>query len=135
MIPPFNELGYLPPGIYPATLDEIDARFGQLSELRRVQMESVRWLIPLAKASGVQRIILNGGFISDIMEPDDVDCVLLIGPGYPADPKAGEELKAGLPFMDISIARQSEFDWFVERGFGTDRDMVPKGVVEVIQWT
>ncbi len=29
MIPPFNELGYPPPGIYPATLDEIDVRFDQ----------------------------------------------------------------------------------------------------------
>jgi hypothetical protein len=27
MIPPFNEFGYLPPGIHPTTLDEIDKRF------------------------------------------------------------------------------------------------------------
>jgi hypothetical protein len=26
MIPPFNELGSLPTGVHPATLDEIDAR-------------------------------------------------------------------------------------------------------------
>jgi hypothetical protein len=31
MIPPFDEFGGLPPGIHPATLVEIDARFGQLS--------------------------------------------------------------------------------------------------------
>jgi hypothetical protein len=134
MIPPFNELGYLPPGVHSATLDEINARFGQLSELRRVQMESVRWMIPLAAAAGIQRIILNGGFVTDIIEPDDVDCALLIGPGYPADTKAGEELEAGFPFMDISISGQADFDWFLDRLFGTDRNMVPKGVVEVIQW-
>ena len=28
MIPRFNESGVLPPGIHPATLDEIDAQFG-----------------------------------------------------------------------------------------------------------
>jgi hypothetical protein len=65
MIPPFNEFGYLPKGIYPATLDEIDARFGQLSELRRVQMESVRWMVELAIRAGAERIILNGSFVTD----------------------------------------------------------------------
>ena len=48
MIPPADESGYLPPGIHRATLDEIQARFGELSELRRVQMESVRWMVELA---------------------------------------------------------------------------------------
>lgn len=134
MIPPFSEAGYLPPGVHPASLDEIDARFGQISELRRVQMDSVRWLIPLAAAAGVQRIILNGGFVTDIIEPDDVDCVLLVASGYPADAQAEEELEVGLPFMDIFIARQVDFDWFLNKLFGTDRYMVPKGVVEVIQW-
>jgi hypothetical protein len=42
VIPPFDEAGNLPAGIHPATLDEIDRRFGVQSELRRVQMESVR---------------------------------------------------------------------------------------------
>jgi len=42
MIPPFDEFGCLPPGIHRASLDEIDARFGRQSELRRVQWESVR---------------------------------------------------------------------------------------------
>ncbi len=135
MIPAFNELGYLPPGIHLATMEEIDARFGELSELRRVQLESIRWMIEVAARAGVIRIILNGGFVTDIMEPDDVDCVLLTGPHYPADLKAEEELEAGLPFMDIAIAEQDEFDIFVDRIFGTDRKLVPKGVVEVIQWS
>jgi hypothetical protein len=44
MIPDCNDDGYLPPGIHPATLDQIAARFGQESELRQAQMESLRWL-------------------------------------------------------------------------------------------
>ncbi len=77
-------------------------------------------MMPIAAAAGVQRIILNGGFVTDIIEPDDVDCVLLIGQGYPADVKAEEALETGLPFMDIAIARQSDFDWFLNKLFGTD---------------
>lgn len=134
MIPPFNEHGYLPPGIHPATMDEIDARFGQLSELRRAQMDSIRWMIEIAVRAGVERIILNGGFVTDIIEPVDVDCVLLTGPNYPAGLKAEEELEAGLPFMDIAIAEQDDFDIFVDRIFGTDRSLIPKGVVEVLRW-
>src|SRR5262245_38317604 len=77
MIPDFNEDGYLPSGIHPATLDEIAARFGQESELRRVQMESLIWLVDLAKRAGVQRIVVNGSFVTAVLEPNDVDCVLL----------------------------------------------------------
>jgi hypothetical protein len=69
MIPVFDEYGYLPPGIHPATLDEIDARFGQHSELRRVQMDSIRWMIDLAVKAGAERIILNSSFVTDIIEP------------------------------------------------------------------
>ncbi len=134
MIPPFNHDGYLSPGVHPATLDEIDARFGQLSELRRVQMESVRWMVELARRAGVQRIVLNGSFVTDIMEPEDVDCVLLIGPNTPNDPGAEEELEVGLPFMDIAVAGQLDFDRFLNKTFGLDRKLVPKGVIEVIRW-
>lgn len=74
--------GYLPPGIHPTTLDEIAERFGHDSELRRVQMESVRWLIDLARQAGVLRIVLNGSFVTDVLEPNDVDCVLLIEAGF-----------------------------------------------------
>ncbi len=132
MIPPFNEFGYLPPGIHSATLDEIDARFGQLSELRRVQMESARWMVELAVRAGVERVILNGSFITDIIEPEDVDCALLFLPGRRRNRKAYRELKAGLPFLDMAIAEQEEFDEFISDVFATDRDEIPKGMIEVI---
>jgi hypothetical protein len=45
MIPDCNNDGYLPPGIHEATLEEIETRFGRQSELRQVQMQSVRWLV------------------------------------------------------------------------------------------
>lgn len=131
MIPPFDDFGCLPPGVHPATLDEIIARFGQQSELRRVQMESVQWMVDLAERAGAERIILNGSFVTDIIEPNDVDCLLLIGPGYPDDPTAEEELENGLPFLDIAIVGQEDFGRFVERIFAADRRGVLKGMIEV----
>src|SRR5690242_5992210 len=87
-LPPFTDLGYLPPGIHRANLAEIEDRFGIQSELRRAQMDSTRWMMDLAIRAGVKRIILNGSFATNIMEPNDVDCVLLVGRGFPKDEAA-----------------------------------------------
>jgi hypothetical protein len=132
MIPPFNDDGYLPPGIHPATLEEIAARFGQESELRQVQMDSLRWLIDLARRAGVERLVVNGSFATDKLEPNDVDCVLLIGPGFPHDPAAEAELLAGLPFINMELVEQEAFQQFTERTFATDRNLVSKGMLEVL---
>jgi hypothetical protein len=129
---PFDDNGCLPPGIHPATFDEIDARFGCKSELRRVQMESVRWMVDTAVRAGAERIVLNGSFVTDIMEPNDVDCVVLVGPGYPADPTAEQELDDGLPFLDIAVVGQVDFDRFVGRILAADRRGVSQGMIEVI---
>ncbi len=134
MIPPFTDSGVLPPGVHTATLVEVDARFGHASELRRAQMDSVRWMIDLARRAGVQRIVLNGSFVTDIMEPNDVDCVLLTGRGFPKDPAAEAELRVGLPFLELALVRQKRFDRLV-RFFGTDRFEAPKGMVEIVSWT
>ena len=132
MIPDFNDVGYLPPGVHVATLDEIAARFGQESEVRRVQMDSVRWLVELATKAGAARIILNGSFVTDAFEPNDVDCALLLSANYPLDPNAATELAEGLPFVDLHMTEAKEFRIMVEQLYASDRDAVPKGVIEVL---
>lgn len=131
-IPDFDESGYLPPGIHSASLDEIEARFGRQSEIRRAQMESIRWLTELARRAGVQRIVLNGSFVTDIIEPNDVDCVLLIGADYPQSAADDAELNAGLPFIEMKIVEDFAFGEFINDVFATDRDGVPKGMVEIV---
>src|SRR5207244_12725783 len=125
MMPHFNDDGYLPPGIHLATLEEIAVRFGAESEIRQAQMESVRWLVDLARRAGVQRIVVNGSFVTDILEPNDVDCVVLIGPDFPRDTAAEAELLAGLPFINLELVDQQAFQQFTERTFATDRNQVP----------
>jgi hypothetical protein len=135
VIPPFDDHGYLPPGVHPATLDEVAARFGQGSELRRVQMESLRWLIDAARRAGVERVIVNGSFVSDVPEPNDVDCALLIAPDFPRGAPAVAELHSGFPFVQLELVTQANFDLYVRTLFATDRSMTPKGMVEVLLWT
>ncbi len=131
IIPPFTNSGLLPPGVHPASLAEIDARFGILSEVRR-QMDSVRWMIDLAIRAAAQRIVLNGSFVTDIMEPNDVDCVLLFLPGERKDSIAFNELRDGLPFLDITLASPEDFQEFVNQVLPTDRSLTAKGMIEVL---
>ncbi|MGD0655122.1 MAG: hypothetical protein ABSA16_12315 [Thermoguttaceae bacterium] len=132
MIPDFDDRGYLPPGLYRATLEEIEQRFGRQSELRRVQMESLRWLVDMARRAGVLRLVINGSFVTDVFEPNDVDCVLLGEAGFPRDISAESNIINGLPFLEVQLVNQEGFDFFVETVFATDRDTIPKGMVEII---
>ncbi len=134
MIPPFQDNGYLPPGLHEASLDEVEARFGLESEIRRAQMESIRWLVELAKSAKIVRLVINGSFVTDSYEPNDVDCVVLLGPDDLRDFDAEEELLAGLPFLQIDLVKQQEFDMMTGVIFASDRREVPKGLVEVSLW-
>jgi hypothetical protein len=80
----------------------------------------------------VSRIVVNGSFVTDKLEPNDVDCVLLIGPRFPLDAEAEAELVAGLPFINLELVDAAAFQQLTERTFATDRDLEPKGMVEVI---
>ena len=131
MIPDFDDHGFLPPGLHAATLKEIDDRFGQQSELRRVQMQSLQWLLDVARRAGVKRIVINGSFVTDMIEPNDVDCVLLVASDF-GNEDTGQELMAGFPFLALQFVDQQGFDYLVERFFATDRDGVTKGMIEVI---
>jgi hypothetical protein len=57
-------------------------------------MDSLRWLVDLARRAGALRLTVNGSFVTDRAEPNDVDCVLLIGPGFPHDAAAEKERPA-----------------------------------------
>jgi hypothetical protein len=132
MLPAFDANGYLPPGIHRATLGEVTDRFGRQSELRRVQMESLHWLIDLARRAGVRRFIINGSFTTDVDEPNDVDCVLLMDPNFPKNSEAEFEITKGIPFLEVHLVEPQDFAFYVEKLYASDRIFVPKGMVEVI---
>jgi hypothetical protein len=132
MIPEFDDNGYLPPGVHRAPLEEVAERFGREPELRQAQTESLQWLLDIARRAGAERLIINGSYVTDKWEPNDVDCVLLAGRDFPKDAAAEAELRDGLPFVQFAIVDQETFDRYVEVIFGTDRRGVPKGVIEVV---
>ena len=99
---------------------------------RRVQRHpnfGVEWSV---QRPGIKRLVLNGSFVTDAIEPNDVDCVLLIGTDFREDSEIARELREGLPFLDLHIVEEAEFLLLVDEIFATDRDTVPKGLVELM---
>ncbi len=133
MIPAFDQNGFLPPGIHSATLDEFEQRFGRSTELRRVQFDSVRWLIDeLKKLAGVQRIVFNGSFVTDVSEPNDVDCAVLVNETFDWESVIVETLSEGLPFLVPVFSDNEDFEFLVGTVFASNRSAVAKGMIEVL---
>jgi hypothetical protein len=88
-------------------------------------------MVELAMRAGVKRIILNGSFVTDIMEPNDVDCVLLAADVI-KDSNAENELLKGLPYLEIALVDRDNFDELVNETFASDRFGEAKGMIEVV---
>lgn len=73
MIPDFDERGLLPEGIYTATWEEIEKRFGW-NRHRRHLLQGLSEALPLLKAAGVRRLFINGSFVTAKQRPNDIDC-------------------------------------------------------------
>jgi hypothetical protein len=85
-----------------------------------------------ASRAGVERFVINGSFVTDVLEPNDVDCVLLVSDIFPADIEAEAELLAGFPYLEVQLVQYDGFRILVESFFATDRFHRPKGMIEVI---
>ncbi|MCC7528858.1 MAG: hypothetical protein IT342_10065 [Candidatus Melainabacteria bacterium] len=73
MIPQFDKRGNLPPGIYAATLKEIEHKVA--STVNRMRLFSgLKRLLENLKAAGCTTFYLDGSFITDKEEPNDYDC-------------------------------------------------------------
>lgn len=72
MIPPFTELGYLPPGEHLATWEEIVARFGTIQH-RRDLIAGLGQALRLLQKAGCLRVYIDGSFITDKESPEDYD--------------------------------------------------------------
>ena len=76
-------------------------------------------------------MLINGSFVTDRLEPNDVDCVLLQGPAYRTGSDAATELRQGLPFLELKVVNEPDYHFFADTIYGTDREWTPKGVIEV----
>jgi hypothetical protein len=90
-LPPFNDEGDLPPGVFPATLAEIVERFGQGSLQRRAVADRLQRIHELARSTGhLARFVVFGSFVTDKPDPNDVDVILVMDDAFDLAAVSGE---------------------------------------------
>jgi hypothetical protein len=116
MLPPFNERGDLPPGIYRAAWAEIDARFGTGSAARRRLAGTLRHVHALAMRTGhLERFLIFGSFVTDKELPGDVDVVLVMAEAFKLEEAASR-------ITDTVLARRGGCALRRECVLGTSRN-------------
>lgn len=92
-LPPLTENGELPLGVHPASLGEVLERFGVGSRQRKALALRLARVYRLAQTSGhLARFVIFGSFVTNRIEPNDVDIFLLMTDAFDASHLAGEAL-------------------------------------------
>lgn len=72
MLPPFTKDGLLPAGIHKATWSEVAKRFGSTAPRRKL-LDGLKDALKSLRASGCQRVYLDGSFVTAKPQPNDFD--------------------------------------------------------------
>jgi len=72
-IPAIQPNGELPPGEHQVSLDEVDSLFGHSTARRKLLMRGLRKAVSNFELSGVRALWVDGSFITDKEEPNDID--------------------------------------------------------------
>ena len=72
-IPSLTAGGELPPGVHSATLQEVEDAFGSRNDRRQLLMKGLKEAVALLKAGDVSKVFIDGSFVSDKEEPNDID--------------------------------------------------------------
>jgi hypothetical protein len=128
-IPPFDERGYLPPGVYETDEAEFNRRFG-FNSYRRKLLSGLHEALVGLKQAGCDRVYIGGSFVTDKQEPGDIDGCF---EGIWIDENLIDPM-----FLDSDLeAQKARFG--VELVFGgnragffqTDRSGNPRGIVTI----
>jgi hypothetical protein len=141
--PSLNEAGDLPPGIHPATLDEVIERFGRDSFRRATAGRRLARIYSLVFATGhLARFIVFGSFVTAKTEPNDVDIFLVMDDNFDVSKVAGE---AAILFDHLAAQNYAAANTFWVRPLGAlggeqvtiedwqfKRNGTRRGIVEII---
>jgi hypothetical protein len=76
ILPSFNYHGFLPEGVHPTTLGELQERFAT-NPKREILFGKLQKFLEWASATNqFARVYINGGFITGKSDPEDVDVIL-----------------------------------------------------------
>ena len=126
MLPDFDGVGNLPPGVHDVTWDGLVERFGWPAR-RRQLLDGFATALEVLHEAGCRRVFVNGSFVTrkddpgDIdvaWDPDgvDVDRLLELEPvfGEFADQRAAQKAKFGCEFFPASFQADLVGSTFLE---------------------
>jgi uncharacterized protein DUF6932 len=91
MLPPFTQTGDLPVGVHGASLAEVVARFGAGSPRRRLLALRLERIHQIASQTGhLARFVVFGSFVTDKLEPNDVDVFMIMDDNFDRGSLTGE---------------------------------------------
>ncbi|MEE8059807.1 MAG: hypothetical protein V3T17_18545 [Pseudomonadales bacterium] len=137
-IPALQNNGELPPGEHKATLDEVEEVYGCSTDRRKLLMRGLREAASNFELSGVKTLWINGSFITDKEEPNDIDgCweytptvdIKILDPTF-LGPRDTMKKKYGLDFFIANIIETGSGVPF-PKFFQVNRNSDPKGIIVV----
>jgi predicted nucleotidyltransferase len=137
MIPQFNKLGYLSKGIHKVSLNDIKKRFGSGNSWRKYLFKKLESFVELLSRNkeNVERLLVNGSFVTDKETPNDIDCILVVKNSFDFRSKDAKKLINAKKQFNIHLQTFTEDDKGEFKGFldlfSHDRDRNPKGLLEV----
>ncbi len=81
MLPNYDENGFLPEGVWDCSLEELQTRFAAFRRSdRRLKLfaELEKFLAEIIKTNWVKEIIIDGSFVTEKEEPNDIDIILAL---------------------------------------------------------
>lgn len=140
-LPPFRDDGYLPVGLYHATLESAVDRFETGSRRRRYLVFRLKRWVEIARAVAAPRLFIDGSFVTSKNEPDDIDAVVLLPPDFRQLVFNGTDAAVELDHMLLNrmpeeiFAAEDDEDWneWIEFFSQTrESDNRKKGLVEIV---
>lgn len=106
MIPAFRSDGFLPEGLHVAAEANVTFRFGSSNARRRMLTVKLRRWVALARQVNGRRLLIDGSFVTNKAEPNDIDAVLYL----PADfeNQVQRESEPALELEHMLLARHPE---------------------------
>lgn len=143
-LPPFNAAGDLPPGVYPATLADVGARFGGGTAQRQAVVRRLVHIHQLAASTGrLARFVVFGSFVTAKAEPRDVDLILVMEDGFDLD-AVSEEAAVVFSHSDADAQLGASIFWLCRSSaLGGEQAMVEywqakrggglRGILEIVE--
>ena len=140
MIPEFRSDGYLPEGLHIASEAEVTFRFGSSSPRRRRLALRLRRWIELARKVKALRLLIDGSFVTNKHEPNDIDAVILLPEDFQHQIEQEMEPAIELEHMLLTrhpeeiFAAEDQADWSAWLQFFSrtrEADGRRKGLVEI----